>query len=110
MRLAGASAMISDTISALPIPLAQDMLDEAIQGARQALSEPAFANAWAAGRALSLEQALGEALAAPDPSRLRRLALGPSVRGWRTCHRASLKCSGWSPAAPATVKSARCWS
>jgi DNA-binding NarL/FixJ family response regulator len=67
VRLAGASAMISDTISALPIPLVQGMLEEAIQGARQALSESTFANAWAAGRALSLEQALTEALTTASP-------------------------------------------
>ena len=113
VRLAGASAMISDTISALPIPLTQGMLEEAIQGARQALSEPAFANAWAAGRALSLEQALTEALTTPDPVALEPLASaagGLSVRGSRTSPHASSKSSGWSPAARGTVRSARRWS
>jgi hypothetical protein len=37
--------------------------ERALAAARQGLSEPAFAVAWAAGRALSLEQAIAEALA-----------------------------------------------
>jgi predicted ATPase/DNA-binding CsgD family transcriptional regulator len=67
VRLAGASAMLSETISALPIPLVQDMLEEGIQAARATLSQSAFAEAWTAGRALSLEDALDEALATLGP-------------------------------------------
>jgi predicted ATPase len=41
--------------------------DEALTAARAALGEPAFAAAWAAGRLLSLDDALAEALAAAGP-------------------------------------------
>jgi DNA-binding CsgD family transcriptional regulator/tetratricopeptide (TPR) repeat protein len=63
VRLAGATAILSETISVLPIPLAQGMLEETLEVARRTLGEEAYARAWAEGRALSLEGAIAEARA-----------------------------------------------
>ena len=67
VRLAGAAATLSESWHLLPIPLAEAMLEEGLATARQALGDAAYAVAWAAGRAMSLEEAIGEALAVEDP-------------------------------------------
>jgi predicted ATPase/class 3 adenylate cyclase len=61
-RLAGASAMVSASSQVVAIPLAEAVLQEGVEQARRALGEAAFAAAWAEGRALSLEEAIEEAL------------------------------------------------
>jgi non-specific serine/threonine protein kinase len=66
VRLAGATATLSESWHLLPIPLAEAMLEEGLATARQALGDAAYAVAWAEGRAMSLEEAIGEALAGGD--------------------------------------------
>jgi predicted ATPase/DNA-binding CsgD family transcriptional regulator len=63
VRLAGATAAVSENVHVLPIPLAEALLEEGLAVARRALSEAAFAAAWADGRAMSLDEAVAEALA-----------------------------------------------
>jgi non-specific serine/threonine protein kinase len=68
-RLIGAAAGFYETSGTRAIPLAEALFAEGIELALQALGEVAFATAWAAGRAMSSEEAIAEALAveiAPD--------------------------------------------
>jgi hypothetical protein len=61
-RLLGAAARVRETIGAPQPP--QEQADVAVAAARAALGEEAWAAAYAGGEALSLEQALAEALKA----------------------------------------------
>ena len=84
-RLIGAAAVLHETARTRPIPLTEALFAEGIESARQALGEEAFATAWAAGRAMSSEEAIAEALAveivAPGPSATRpRASDAPSQR------------------------------
>jgi serine/threonine-protein kinase PknK len=95
-RLIGAAAVLHETTRTRAIPLIEALFAEGIQLARQALGEEAFATAWAAGSAMSSEEAIAEALAvelAPAPLHdypaglsdtevevLRRLAAGLTTR------------------------------
>jgi DNA-binding NarL/FixJ family response regulator len=95
-RLIGAAAVLHKTTRTRAIPLIEALFAEGIQLARQALGEEAFATAWAAGSAMSSEEAIAEALAvelAPAPLHdypaglsdtevevLRRLAAGLTTR------------------------------
>jgi hypothetical protein len=54
--------MVSASSQVVAIPLAEAVLQEGVEQARRALGEAAFAAAWAEGRALSLEEAIEEAL------------------------------------------------
>ncbi len=63
VRLAGAASVLSESYNGPPIPLAAALLREGLAQARQRLDEPAFATAWAEGRALSVEESIAEALA-----------------------------------------------
>ncbi len=65
-RLCGAAAALRDAIGA-PLP-PEDRADyeRIVAAARAALGDDAFAAAWAAGRALSLDQAIAEAAPAPS--------------------------------------------
>jgi hypothetical protein len=61
-RLLGAAEGVCAKIGAAP-PLAErEEYERAVRGAHAALGEAAFAAAWAEGRAMSLEQAMGAAL------------------------------------------------
>jgi hypothetical protein len=62
LRLAGAAAAMRAALGMTPHPVEQENLDRWLAPARQALS-PAEQAAWAAGRALTLEEAVEEALA-----------------------------------------------
>jgi predicted ATPase/class 3 adenylate cyclase/DNA-binding CsgD family transcriptional regulator len=62
-RLAGATAALSENVHVLPIPLAEGLLAEAMDKSRRALGEVAYQAVWAEGRALSLDEAVAEALA-----------------------------------------------
>jgi non-specific serine/threonine protein kinase len=70
-RLLGAAQASCDASQTRPIPLAEALTAEGIELARSALSNTAFTSAWAAGRALSSEEAIAEALAVEvaDPGR-----------------------------------------
>ncbi|MCL6645785.1 MAG: tetratricopeptide repeat protein, partial [Dehalococcoidia bacterium] len=62
-RLAGAVAALGDLHHTPLIPLSEELFQKGLAMARQALGETAYAAAWAEGRAMSLEQAVAEALA-----------------------------------------------
>jgi predicted ATPase/DNA-binding CsgD family transcriptional regulator len=71
-RLFGAAEAMREAI-AVPLALPERAVFEAaIARARAGLPEVAFAAAWAAGRALSLEDAVGEALLADGATEVRR--------------------------------------
>jgi DNA-binding CsgD family transcriptional regulator len=63
VRLAAASDTFSQLVDVTPIPLAETLVHEALAAARSALPEASYAAAWAAGRALSLDEAITQALA-----------------------------------------------
>ncbi|MFN8634534.1 MAG: LuxR C-terminal-related transcriptional regulator [Chloroflexota bacterium] len=62
-RLAGATAAFSESVDIVPIPLAEGMLSEALALARRSLGDTTYEAAWLAGRTLSLDEAIDEALA-----------------------------------------------
>jgi tetratricopeptide (TPR) repeat protein len=68
-RLGGAAQALWDAIGAPLLPYQRASHDQAVAAMRAALGDALFAASWAAGMALSPEQALDEALAAPRPSR-----------------------------------------
>ena len=58
----GAAEGVAQTLGrSLPVAL-RDEYQRTVDGARSALGEAGFAAAWAAGRALRLEEAIAEAL------------------------------------------------
>jgi predicted ATPase/class 3 adenylate cyclase len=64
-RLLGAAQALSDAIGLPFEPPDRLDFDQSATAARAALEAPTFAAAWAAGQALSLDEAIAEALAAP---------------------------------------------
>ena len=61
--LLGAAAALREE-SGVPVPASErEDHDRAVAAARTTLGETAFAAAWAAGRALTMEEAVNEALA-----------------------------------------------
>jgi predicted ATPase/class 3 adenylate cyclase len=61
-RLFGAAEALDEDIDALPSAIWRARYDIAVAAARAELDEATFAAAWAAGRALTLDQAIAEAL------------------------------------------------
>ena len=61
-RLFGAAEALREAIGAPLHPVERDVYDRAVAAARAALSEEAFATAWAEGRAMTMEQAVAYAL------------------------------------------------
>jgi predicted ATPase/DNA-binding CsgD family transcriptional regulator/transcriptional regulator with XRE-family HTH domain len=76
-RLIGAAAVFHETSRTRAIPLTEALFAEGIELARQALGEGAFATAWAAGRAMSSDEAIAEALAVEIAP-----AAPPTTRPW----------------------------
>jgi non-specific serine/threonine protein kinase len=76
-RLIGAAAVFHETSRTRAIPLTEALFAEGIELARQALGEGAFAMAWAAGRAMSSDEAIAEALAVEIAP-----AAPPTTRPW----------------------------
>jgi DNA-binding NarL/FixJ family response regulator len=72
VRLASATEAFSEVVHVTPIPLAETLLQEAIAGAQRALAEAAYRAAWVEGAAMSLDDAVAEALAVEVPSRPER--------------------------------------
>jgi predicted ATPase/Tfp pilus assembly protein PilF len=64
-RFGGAAEALRDALGMPLAPEERDGHDEAVRAMHQALGEEGFASAWAAGRALSQEAAVAEALASP---------------------------------------------
>jgi hypothetical protein len=62
LRLAGAAAALRDRIGEQPWPANQAALTRRLAAAREALSAEAQAATWADGQALTVEQAVAEAL------------------------------------------------
>jgi predicted ATPase/class 3 adenylate cyclase len=62
-RLLGAAEALREAIGHPLPPIMREEYDSAVAAARTQMDEDAFAAAWSAGRALSLEQAIAEALA-----------------------------------------------
>ena len=62
LRLAGAAAALRDRIDEQPWPANQATLTRRLAAAREALSAQGQAAAWADGQALTVEQAIAEAL------------------------------------------------
>ena len=61
-RLLGAAAALREALG-IPVPASErEDHDRAVAATRTALGETAFAAAWAAGRALPVEEAVNEAL------------------------------------------------
>ena len=65
LRLAGAAAVLRETIGAPLPPTEQSALEHMLAPARQALGETATASAWAEGRMMPLERAIEYALEVP---------------------------------------------
>jgi predicted ATPase/DNA-binding CsgD family transcriptional regulator len=63
VRLAAATAMMSESSQTPPIPLAAGLLGDGLARAREALDQATFAAAWTDGQALSIDQCFAEALA-----------------------------------------------
>jgi predicted ATPase/transcriptional regulator with XRE-family HTH domain len=61
-QLSGAAEALRERMGAPVSPVDRSWYDAAITHARAAIGEEAFAAAWAAGRAMTLEQAIAEAL------------------------------------------------
>ena len=68
VRLCGAAAALRDAIGGQRAPSERVSYEGAIMAARTALGDDAFTSNWAAGRAMSLEQALAEALGDAHPT------------------------------------------
>jgi non-specific serine/threonine protein kinase len=68
VRFAGAGESLLATADTVPIPLYQVAVTEALDAARAALAEEAYAAARAEGRAMTLEQAVTYALDVPPPA------------------------------------------
>jgi len=67
-RLLGASAALHEAIGAMPPAELPGDLGNGPERARAVLGEAAFEAAWAAGRALSVDEAITEALAVAAPT------------------------------------------
>jgi tetratricopeptide (TPR) repeat protein len=67
-RLGGAAERLRQSIGCRPAPAARATYERALDVARAQLGEDAFAATWAEGRAMSLEQAIADALTDQDRS------------------------------------------
>jgi predicted ATPase/DNA-binding CsgD family transcriptional regulator len=65
VRLAGASAALREAWETPLIPLMEEVLEEGLAAAKEALGPAGYAEAWAAGQALTSQEALATALALP---------------------------------------------
>jgi predicted ATPase/class 3 adenylate cyclase/DNA-binding CsgD family transcriptional regulator len=67
VRLAGATKAFSESIDVPPIPIAAEILEPALLAARRVLGDADFTAAWAEGQAMSLDEAVAEALTIEAP-------------------------------------------
>jgi hypothetical protein len=63
-QLWGVACSLRDTIGSLLPPAEQEEMDERVSSGRMALGEEAFASAWDAGRAMTLDEAVEYGLSA----------------------------------------------
>jgi predicted ATPase/class 3 adenylate cyclase/DNA-binding CsgD family transcriptional regulator len=81
VRVAGATAAFGESIDVQPIPMIRELLHPALDAARRALGDADYELAWRHGRALSLDEAVAEALAveaAPAPGHATVPPVSPS--------------------------------
>jgi tetratricopeptide (TPR) repeat protein len=69
LRLAGASAALRQSLGAPLSPAEQSKLEACLHSARQALTDKAGATVWLEGWALTMEQAIAEALTTDDDAK-----------------------------------------
>jgi DNA-binding NarL/FixJ family response regulator len=112
VRLLGVAAVLREAAGAPRWPADQPGYEGTVAAARTRLGTAAFAAAWAAGRALTLEQAVAEALggaiaeirpsALPSvtPEPVARPALSPAAAPGRPSRAAE----AWSPGLPALTQ------
>jgi non-specific serine/threonine protein kinase len=81
VRLGAAIETFSQLVDVAPIPLAENMLDDALTAARSNLGEQAYAAAWEGGRQLTLDDAVSEAMAANGDPELRGVTATRSTAG-----------------------------
>ncbi|MBV9357545.1 MAG: tetratricopeptide repeat protein, partial [Chloroflexi bacterium] len=79
VRLAAATDAYSQVVDVTPVPLAETMLRDALATAQSELGQATYAQVWAAGRALSLDQAVAEALALAHATETSSSARGDGV-------------------------------
>jgi DNA-binding CsgD family transcriptional regulator len=77
VRLAGAEEAQRRAIGSTPIPDLEELLTPALERARQRLSPADWTRAWEAGQAMTLEQAVIDALTGEDPGAAEPDAAGP---------------------------------
>jgi predicted ATPase len=70
-RIYGTAEALREALGAPLAPPERALYDRTVAAVRAALDEPAFTTAWAAGRAMTLEQAIVHALEAPSSSTTR---------------------------------------
>jgi tetratricopeptide (TPR) repeat protein len=75
-RLLGAAERLTEAVGSWSHLSARGGDEQAVQAAREALGEASFAAAWATGRALSLDQAVSEALAFAESDAISATAAG----------------------------------
>jgi tetratricopeptide (TPR) repeat protein len=75
-QLLGAAERLTEAVGSWSHLSARGGDEQAVQAAREALGDEAFAAAWAAGRALSLDQAVSEALAFAESDAISATAAG----------------------------------
>jgi non-specific serine/threonine protein kinase len=80
-RLAGAVALLGESNRTPLIPLTEALFDEGLDMARQALGETAYTVAWAEGRAMTLDEAIAEALAVEVAPQAEAPATAPDSQG-----------------------------
>jgi non-specific serine/threonine protein kinase len=83
VRLAAAAFRRSQIVGVIPIPISQELLGEALERARQALSPEAYSAAWAEGLSMSEEQSVAEALAVASVFSERGAAAAQADRNGR---------------------------
>ncbi|MBV9355298.1 MAG: hypothetical protein JO023_07180 [Chloroflexi bacterium] len=67
LRIAGACAALRQTAGYQGAPFVRAELEPALASARRAIGDAAAAAAWASGQAMSLDQAVDNALDQPEP-------------------------------------------
>ena len=80
LRLAGAAAALRDDVKATPTPREAVWLRSGLERARRQLGDRASDRAWADGLAMSLDQAIGEALDEQQAVSVRPSLTGPPRR------------------------------
>jgi tetratricopeptide (TPR) repeat protein len=81
LRLAGAASALRESLGVAPTPAQQARIDGALGAVRWGLNEDAAQTAWAAGRALDLEQAIAEALSQGTPGKEASPSDPPGAQG-----------------------------